>query len=470
VSTAESLMPPTASSDSPPARMPLKERFLRAGSWTVFAYGCTLVLRMGSSLIMTRLLAPEAFGLIAIVATIGAVASLLSDIGIRQAVVHSPHGDDARLLDTAWTMQIVRGVLVWLACCAIALVLYGAQQAGWLAGQSVYASPLLPPILALGTMYTVITGFESTKRFTADRRIDQKRVVLIELAAMFVGIVVTITMGYFTRSVWAIVVGGAVAAACSVSAGHLWLPGHPNRFAWDPAFARQLFDYGKWILASSLLYVLAVHGDKLLLGIWVTPAVLGCFAIGQSLAQILELAVGRVFAQVASPLFGDVVRNSPERLREVYLRLRLPFDLMFIAGAGFLFAIGPWVVGLLYDPRYAEAGTILQILSFTLLFGRYGVSTSAYLALQAPHAQAAMNLVRVIAFFSVVPLAYQGFGVHGAYWAIALHAAACMPVLWWFDRRYGLFSWRHEVLTLAAWPLGWAVGLALVAAAAWVTP
>jgi O-antigen/teichoic acid export membrane protein len=463
VTTAEHLMPTDATASEPGARAPLKERMLRAGSWSVFAYGCTLLLRMGSSLIMTRLLAPEAFGLIALVATIGAVAALLSDIGIRQAVVHSHSGDDARMLDTAWTMQIVRGVLIWLVCCAIALGLYVAQQAGWLAGASVYASPLMPPILALGTLATVITGFESTKRFTADRRIDQKRVVLIELASMFIGIAVTITVGYFTRSVWAIIVGGAVAAACSVAAGHRWLHGQPNRLAWDKTFARQIFEYGKWILASSLLWVLAVHGDKLLLGLWVTPAVLGCYAIAQSLAQILELALGRVFSQVASPAFGDVVRNSPQRLREVYLRLRLPFDLMFIGGAGVLFAIGPSVVGLMYDPRYAEAGTILQILSFGLIFCRYGVSTAAYLALQAPHAQALMNLVRLIAFFSVVPLAYHRFGVHGAYWAIALNSLACIPVIWWFDRRYGLLSWRHEVLTLAAWPVGWAAGAALVA-------
>jgi O-antigen/teichoic acid export membrane protein len=73
-------------------------------------------------------------------------------------------------------------------------------------------------------------------------------------------------------------------------------------------------------VASSLLYMLA---DKLLLGEWVMPAVLGCFAIGQTLAQILELAVGRVFSQVASPAFADVMRNSPQRLREVYLRMRL---------------------------------------------------------------------------------------------------------------------------------------------------
>lgn len=467
MTTAESLMTPAASSD-PPAHTPLKERILRAGSWTVLAYGCTLALRLGSSLILTRLLAPEAFGLIAIVSTIAMVITLLSDIGIRQSIVHSKHGDDPLMLNTAWTMQIIRGALIWTVCCGVALGLYGAGQQGWLTAGSVYASPQLPLLLALGTLNAVIIGFDTTKRFTADRRIDQKRVVLIELGAMFINIAVAVTLAWFIRSVWAIVAGGLVAAMCTVAAGHAWLHGHRNRLAWHRDFARQIVDFGKWILASSLLYVLATNGDKLLLGVWVTPAVLGCFAIGQTLAQILELAVSRVFSQVASPAFADVMRNSPQRMREVYLRMRLPFDLMFISAAGFLFAIGPWLVGVMYDPRYAEAGGILQILSFTLIVARYGVSSGAYLALQEPRAQAVMNLVRVVAFFAIVPLAYRLYGVHGAYWAIALSPASMAPVVWWFDRRFGLFSWRHEVLTLAAWPVGWALGLFFVGAVTWV--
>lgn len=441
---------------------------MRAASWTMLAYGCTLLLRLGSSLILTRLLAPEAFGLMAIVTAISVVISLLSDVGIRQSIVHSKHGDDPLMLDTAWTMQIMRGVLIWTVCCLLALGLYGAGEQGWLTPGTVYASHELPLLLALATLQSVIIGFDTTKRFTADRRIDQKRVVLIDLVAAFITIAVAIVLAWIIRSVWAIVIGGFVAAMFTVAAGHLWLPGHRNRLAWHRGFARQIFDFGKWILASSLLYVIAANSDKLLLGVWVAPAVLGCFAVGQNLAQILDQAVSRVFVQVASPAFADVIRNEPLSLREVYLRMRLLFDLMFVTAAGLLFAIGPWLVGLMYDPRYAEAGTILQILSFSLIVTRYGVSSAAYLALHAPRAPAVMSLARLIAFFAVVPLAHEFFGASGAYWAIALSPAAMAPVVWWFDRRFGLLSWRHEIFTLAAWPVGWVLGISFVSALGWL--
>jgi O-antigen/teichoic acid export membrane protein len=467
VTIAHTLMP-TAPASDPRSHKSLKERIVHASSWTVFAYGCALVLRLFSSLIMTRLLAPEAFGLVAIVTTIGVVATLLSDIGLRQAIVHSPHGDDPLMLNTAWTMQVLRGFLIWSACCLVAVALYLAGQRGWLPAGSVYAAHDLPLVLALGAFNSVILGFETTKRFSADRRIDQKLVVLIELGSLLLCIVVMVALGYLLRSVWAIIIGGAVGGLSTVIAGHALLPGHPNRFAWNRDYSRQIFAFGKWILASSLLYVIATNSDKLLLGVWVTPAVLGCFAIGQNLAMMLELAVGRVFGLVASPAFGDVARTNPQRMREVYLRMRLPFDILFISGAGFLFAIGPWLVGLMYDARYAQAGPILQILSCMLLFARYGVSTAAYLALKAPQAQALMNLLRVCAFFAIVPLAYSHFGVQGAYWAIALHPLVTLPVVWWFDHRLGLASWRHEFLTLAVWPLGWLAGSGMVAVAQWL--
>lgn len=464
---AESLKTPAAAAQ-PPARSTLKERVLRAGSWTMLAYGGTLLLRLGSSLVLTRLLAPEAFGLMAIVTTITVVISLLSDVGIRQSIVHSKHGDEPKMLNTAWTMQILRGVLIWLVCCLVALGLSAAGEVGWLTPGSVYASQQLPLLLALGTLHSVVLGFDTTKRFTADRRIDQKRVVLIDLGATLVTIAVAIVLAWFIRSVWAIVIGGFVAAVFTVAAGHLWLPGHRNRLAWHHSFACEIFNFGKWILASSLLYVIAANSDKLLLGVWVAPAVLGYFAIAQSLAQMLDQAVSRVFVQVAAPAFADVIRNSPQRLREVYLRMRLMFDVLFVTAAGVLFAVGPWLIGVMYDSRYVEAGTILQILSFALIVTRYGVSSNTYLALQAPHAPAAMSLVRVIAFFAFVPLAHKFYGVNGAYWAIALSPAAMAPVVWWFDRRFGLLSWRHEVFTLAAWPVGWALGRTFVAAMEWM--
>ena len=115
----------------------------------------------------------ELFGLMALTTAIGVVVSLLADIGIRQAVVQSKRGDSPEMLDTAWTMQIIRGVLIWLVCIVIAFVLDRLQVNGVLASDSVYGSPQLPMVIVAVTFSIVISGFASTKLLIADRSLDR---------------------------------------------------------------------------------------------------------------------------------------------------------------------------------------------------------------------------------------------------------------------------------------------------------
>jgi O-antigen/teichoic acid export membrane protein len=97
----------------------LKQRALRAGRWTLVGFAATQSVRLVSTLVMTRLLVPSMFGVMAIAVMVNVIASLLTDLGIRQNIVQSRRGTDPMFLNTAWTVQIVRGFVIW------ALVLFG---------------------------------------------------------------------------------------------------------------------------------------------------------------------------------------------------------------------------------------------------------------------------------------------------------------------------------------------------------
>ena len=417
---------------------------------------------------MTRLLLPEAFGLMAMVAAINFVALLLSDIGIRQAVVQSVRGDEATMLDTAWTLQIARGFIVWCGCSLVAVGLYVARTSGALPPDSVYGAPALPALLAAATFSSVVAGFASTKLYTADRQLQQGRVAIIEIISQSVGLLLMGVAAWATQSVWALVVGGWASVTVSVVLSHAWLPGVSNRLQWDAACAREIILFGRWILLSSLLWGLAANGDRLMLGAWVNPTVLGQYAIAATLAMMVEAAAGRIFGAVATPAFSDVVRRDPRRLREVYLRMRVSFDFAFVGAAGLLFSTGQWIVDLLYDARYAPAGAILQILSFSLVFTRYGLVASAYLAVGAPKYLTAIHFVKVVSLFVSVPAAYSLAGNQGAYWAVALHLLPTLPLIAWFNSRHGLNSWFPEAVAAIAWPVGYGTGLLFLQFLAWL--
>jgi O-antigen/teichoic acid export membrane protein len=119
----------------------------RTGGWILIGYALALILRLLGNLIMTRIFVPDVFGIMAIATVVQVIISLLSDIGLFQAIIQSPNGEKPSLLNTAWTVQALRGCLIWAACIAVAVGLLAANTWGWLPPSSVYANPVLPAVI-----------------------------------------------------------------------------------------------------------------------------------------------------------------------------------------------------------------------------------------------------------------------------------------------------------------------------------
>ena len=437
----------------------LKQRALRAGGWSFAGHGLSMALRLGSNLVMTRLLVPEMFGVMTIATIVAVVLGMLSDIGLRQQIIQSPHGDDPDFLDSAWVLQVARGFILWFVAILLSAALYGASIGGMLPANSAYASPNLPLVIAISSSVAVIDGFQSTRIATAYRNLNQLPVMKIEFASQFVAVAVMIGLGVATRSIWALVAGGLVGALMSTVLSFVWLPGHRNGFRWKKSALRDLFHFGKWAFVSSVFTVLGANGDTLLLGGFVDAETLGCYAIAAMLMGAVESGVGRIFSAISLPVLSEVARNEPARLRDMYYKLRVPSDLILLFMAGVLFATGQLLVDLLYDPRYATAGGILQVLALALITARYGVAYQIYLAVGNPRYMAIIQIVRCVSLFTLVPFLFYFAGFPAALWGIALHGLAMVPFVHGFNARLRLNDLRREFMVLGALPLGYLCGI-----------
>jgi O-antigen/teichoic acid export membrane protein len=446
----------------------LKARVFRAGSWTLFGYSVALVLRLLGNLIMARLLAPEAFGIMAMATTINVIVGLFSDIGLRQAIIQSKNGQNEEFLNTAWTVQIVRGAWIWVACLLIAGGLYFADRAGWVPTNNVYGNSILPAIIAVGSFSSVILGFQSMKLTIMSRRLELRRVTLIDLIQMTASYAVAIVMGWLTHSVWSFIVNGIVGSIVYTLLSHFWLSGHRDQLAWSRPALNEILRFGRWVFVSSIIGVLAMNGDRLLLGGWITAASLGFYSIASGLSSMVDGIAGRIFANVSLPALGEIARDRPERVPEVYTRMRWGADTLYIVVAGFLYATGQKIITILYDPRYLPAGDMLQLLSFGLLFSRYSLAQSAYVALGKPNYVAALNVAKVISLFALVPTMFYFFGIRGAILGVALYLLPTVPLIYWFNHKHGLNNFRLEVGVLAMWPLGWLAGEFVLSVLSWL--
>jgi O-antigen/teichoic acid export membrane protein len=301
---------------------------------------------------------------------------------------------------------------------------------------------------------------------TMGRSLNLAKLTIIELLQMAIGLSVAISLAWATRSIWCFVASSLVGSVVNTLAGHIWLPGVRDRIAWDRQALAELMRFGKWASISSFVGVLASQGNRLLLGAWLTPATLGLFSIASNLSSIVDGIGGRLFGAVSLPALSEIVHEQPHRLREVLYRMRRGADAAYVGSAGFLFASGNAIVGLLYDARYAVAGQMLQLLSFYLLFARYGILQDVYIALGKANYLTAINTTKLISLFIVVPLLFYAFGVSGAIVGVVIHLAPTVPLIFWLNRHHALNNFVFEVLILGMWPVGWSAGTLFAAAIA----
>jgi O-antigen/teichoic acid export membrane protein len=410
---------------------------LRLG-WSFGGYGVVQSLRLVSNVALSRLLAPELFGIMLIVNTVRTGIELASDVGIGQNIISNPRAEETRFIDTAWTLQATRGVVLGLICLAIA----------WPVG-AFYRNPVLPGVFMVSSLFFVFTGFESTARFVAQKQLRLKELTLFEVGYTIVTVVSHIGFALVTPTIWALVFGGVTSSA-AVMIGSYWLmPGIRHRLTLDRTALREILSFGRWVLIASVVYFLAMNFDRLYMARTVSLAVLGTYGIARSLSDILNLLVARAGNFIIFPM----VAASFDTISELRARLarHRPFLLLAAAAAVAGFAsVADLIVGLLYDGRYQAAASMLPALAMGVWFSIVStVNESVLLGIGKPIYSASANVVKFVWLLVCLPVAVHFHGIAGAVVVIATAELVRYGPLWLAQRREGLsFALQDMAMTL----------------------
>lgn len=426
-------------------------RVLRSSSWLVLGYGGSQLLRLMSNLILARLLFPEAFGLMALVSVVTVGLMMFSDVGIGPAIAQNKRGDDQRFLDTAWTIQVIRGVLLWGGACALA----------WPMAQF-YDAPDLLLYLPIAGISLVIAGFNPTRIETAHRHLLVGRLTALDLLSQFIGIASMIVLAWITGSVIALVIGGVIGAAAKLMLTHLYLPGQRNRFFWEREAAGELIHFGKWIFLSTAFWFVSSQGDKAILGKFLSLDMLGIYNIGYFLASFPLLLGHAVNQRVMIPVYRETPPTASTENAAKLRKLRVSISTGIMTLLAAMALGGPWLVDALYDDRYAQAGAIVVVLACAMIPQVIGM-TYDQAALAAGDSKrffvfsGSRALIQIAFLLGGIAL----FGLLGALLALGLSMILVHPILIWLARAHGAWDAAHD--TLAG-----LIGTSIIALAVWL--
>jgi len=330
----------------------LKKLSIRGTAWTMTGHGANESLRLLSNLILTRLLIPEDFGLMVLVNVFLMGLQLFSDVGIGPSIIQNKRGEDASFLNTAWTIQVVRGICLWLVAIALAQPF-----------AIFYEQPQLAQLLPVAGIAALISGFNSTSLFTLNRKLHLGKITILTVSQHVVGIAVMITWAMIHPSVWALVAGSLTNVSIRTIASHFMIKGHRNRFHWDREASQSLFHFGKWIFISTAFGFFANRGDRLILGKLISVQELGYFSIATVLSSNLVKLLTDIGQRVLFPVYARLADRSSQDLSTHLQRIRLRLLCVALPPLCLLTIFGDQIIALLWDPRYEPAGPMLQILA-----------------------------------------------------------------------------------------------------------
>lgn len=433
-------------------------RMVKAALWLVGSNVSSQALRLISSLVLTRLLMPDAFGLLAAMSTLYFGLVMFSDMGIWQSVVKSENGNELRFLGTAWTAQLIRALILVLLVCLMAAGVFFLSQSRWIQASSVYADPRMPWMMASFSVCALLQGLESMKLATAQRNLHGAYLARLELLSQLAAMVTTIGLTWWTRSVWSLMVGTMVYSLARTWMSHFYLPGQHVRPCWDPVHAREIIGFGKWIFLSSVIGFLAANIEKLILAALLTATSFGLFSIASTLLAALVGVYASLNGHVVFSSMSQALRGNRADMVRLYGRVQRIADVLLGGLAGVLIMSGQWAIWILYDPRYEQAGWMLQTLGVGLLALRYQVVEQLMFATNQPAWVSGNNVLRALGLLVGVPAGFALAGERGALVVVVACQFASWPLTLIFKWREGLLGHGSERWWLPALLAGLLIG------------
>ena len=393
----------------------LNQRVTRGGVWV---FGIRIVrecLRLVRVIFLARLLAPDDFGTLGIALLTISALEHFSQTGFNAALIQK-EGDAKAHLNAAWTINGLRGTILCLLLVAAAPYV-----------ASFFNEPAAENIVRVVAFTVFIQGWANIGRVYFDKELEFNKKFAYEVGGAVTDLTVAIFMALILRNVWALVFGLLAGEIVRFILSCLLHPYRP-RLSRDLTKARELFSFGKWILASSLLLFFINEGDDFFLGKVLGVTALGFYQMAYKISNLPATQITQVISQVTFPAYSKLQGNLP-KLREAYLKvLKLTAFMSFPLAAG-IAVLAPEFTRLFLTEKWMPMVPAIQLLAILGLSRSVSATTGPlFQGMGRPDIASKLQLVRLIVMASLIYPFTTLWDIEGTALAVVVGALAVDPV------------------------------------------
>ncbi|MCP4361010.1 MAG: lipopolysaccharide biosynthesis protein, partial [Chloroflexi bacterium] len=298
---------------------------------------------------LAYLLAPDDFGLMALITPILVFLDVITRTGFSAALIQKKD-DVSGYWDVVWSMNLVKGVI------QTGLILLLIQPI-----TAFYDEPILSSMLLVIAGATFIKNTTSIRMAALVRAINIRKIALYNVTTDALGTVVTISLAYYYRNVWGLVYGKLITIMIKTAGSYIIAPYKP-RFDFNRDKMTDLWSFSKWILVSGIFLTLFRNGDDLFVGKVLGVTAVGYYAMAYKMGNMVTTELVTSIRKVLYPTFSLLQDDIP--------RLRISFLISYsmTAALGFLFSLGlfllaPQFVSILLPDKWLPIIPPLRVLA-----------------------------------------------------------------------------------------------------------
>ncbi|MEM1024816.1 MAG: lipopolysaccharide biosynthesis protein [Myxococcota bacterium] len=316
---------------------------------TVLGRGAGTFISLGSTVALARLVGPEAYGIMGMSTVLTGFFSVINDAGLSASVVQKKELSHKETNSVFW-LQILLSFGVTAATMACAPLLgwfYGRREVVWV-------------ILAMSPIFPLMAGYLQ-HRALLRRRLAYRLLAGVQLAASFGSAILGIGAAAMGWGFWALVVK-EMSQYLLVFVGLWWAePWRPSAPRIEGG-VRHHVDFGKWLLASSVMQFVSRSLDRLLLGYHFGAQTVGFYERSNSLLYLPTSQLAMPLSSVIMPTLSRL-QDDPDRFRSYYLQAVRLLAWVALPLSGFLVLVSEELVWFLLGPKWTRSSTLFLLIA-----------------------------------------------------------------------------------------------------------
>lgn len=382
----------------------LFSRSVKGGAWVVAFRIFTQILSLTRLIILSNMLEIADLGLLGVGLLMIQILNTFTQTGFQAALIQKKENVDD-YLDTAWTLGMIRGIILFT------ILYFAAPYVALLKVEPEKVDLTIQIVRVIGISF-LLGGLKNPGVLHFRKDMEFNKQFAYQIFGKLAEIIVSISIVLVYKTVWAIVFGRLTGAVINLAAGYI-MHHHRPRFRFDRRMAGELWNFGRWIFAGTVLTFLLTAGDDLFVWGYLGVSSLALYQMAYRFCSIPVKEVTNVISQVTFPAYSKLQDDLP-RLKEAYLKVLKFTAFLSVPVAGLIFIFARDFVTLFLKQEWQPIIPVMQVLAIKGLMGSLGATRGPlFKAVGRPWINMKLHVIRVIMLAVLIYPLTRRFGIVG---------------------------------------------------------